>query len=122
MNLEDAGARTFSDAWYRVSAVRVKLRSSVTAHRQHFRGQPWVILRDRFNSEWFRVTLDAYAFLCRLGEGRTVDQAWNASLSANPDRALTQEDVVQLLGQLTLSHLLHYDHGDAAATHFERLQ
>lgn len=122
MNLEDAGARTFSDAWYRVSAVRVKLRSSVTAHRQHFRGQPWVILRDRFNSEWFRVTLDAYAFLCRLGEGRTVDQAWNASLSANPDRALTQEEVVQLLGQLNLSNLLHYDHGDAAATQFERLQ
>lgn len=122
MNLEDAGARTFSDAWHRVSAVRVQLRSSVTAQRQHFRGQPWVILRDRFNSEWFRVTPDAYAFLCRLGEGRTVDQAWKEALSADPDRALTQEEVVQLLGQLNLSNLLHYDRGDAAATQFERLQ
>lgn len=122
MNLEDASARTFSDAWHRVSAVRLQLRSSVTAQRQHFRGQPWVILRDRFNSEWFRVTPDAYAFLCRLGEGRTVDQAWNACLAADPDRALTQEEVVQLLGQLNLSNLLHYDRGDATATQFERLQ
>ena len=122
MSLEDAGARTFSDAWHRVSAVRVQLRSSVGAHRQHFRGQPWVILRDRFNSEWFRVTPDAYAFLCRLGQGRTVDQAWNAALAADPDRALTQEEVVQLLGQLNLSNLLQYDRGDAAPTLFERQQ
>jgi len=122
MNLEDAGARTFSDAWHRVGTVKVQLRGSVTAHRQHFRGQPWVILRDRFNSEWFRVTPDAYGFLCRLGEGRTVDQAWNDGLAAHPDRALTQEEVVQLLGQLNLSNLLQYDRGDAADTQFERLK
>jgi hypothetical protein len=107
MNLEDAGARTFSDAWHRVSGVRAQLRSSVIAHRQHFRGQPWVILRDRFNSEWFRLTPDAYAFLCRLGQGCTVDQAWNDGLAVDPDRALTQEEVVQLLGQLNLSNLLN---------------
>jgi putative peptide zinc metalloprotease protein len=122
MNLEDAGARTFSDAWHRVSGVRAQLRSSVIAHRQHFRGQPWVILRDRFNSEWFRLTPDAYAFLCRLGQGRTVDQAWNDGLAVDPDRALTQEEVVQLLGQLNLSNLLQYDRGDAAVTQFERLK
>lgn len=121
MNLEDAGGRTFSDAWHRVSAVRVQLRSSVVAHRQHFRGEPWVILRDRFNSEWFRVSPDAYDFLCRLGEGRSVDEAWNASLTADAQRALTQEEVVQLLGQLNLSNLIQYDRGDAAATQFERL-
>lgn len=121
MNLEDAGGRTFSDAWHRVSAVRVQLRSSVLAHRQHFRGEPWVILRDRFNSEWFRVSPDAYDFLCRLGQGRSVDEAWNASLTADAQRALTQEEVVQLLGQLNLSNLIQYDRGDAAATQFERL-
>lgn len=122
MSLEDAGARTFSDAWHRVGAVRAQLRGSVVAHRQHFRGQPWVVLRDRFNAEWFRISPEAYAFLCRLGEGRTVDQAWNAALAADADRALTQEEVVQLLGQLNLSNLLQYDRGDGAATLFERQQ
>lgn len=121
MNLEDAGGRTFSDAWHRVASVRVQLRTSVSAHRQHFQGEPWVILRDRFNSEWFRVTPDAYDFLCRLGQGRTVDEAWNASLTADAQRALTQEEVVQLLGQLNLSNLIQYDRGDAAASQFERL-
>ena len=121
MNLEEAGGKIFSDAWHRVSGVQVQLRSSVGAHRQRFRDEPWVILRDKFSNDWFRVSPDAYAFLCRLGDGRTVDEAWNGSLAADPKRALTQEEVVQLLGQLNLSNLLQYDRGDSAATLFERM-
>ena len=65
MSLEDAGGRTFSDAWHRVAQVRAHLRRSVTAQRQYFRGEAWVMLTDRFGSEWFRVSPDAYGFLCR---------------------------------------------------------
>ncbi|GAB0055859.1 hypothetical protein SIID45300_00157 [Candidatus Magnetaquicoccaceae bacterium FCR-1] len=121
MNLEDAGGRIFSDAWHRVAGVHVQLRASVGAHRQFFRGEPWVILRDKFSNNWFRISPDAYAFLCRLDHGRSVDEAWNESLAADPKRALTQEEVVQLLGQLNLSNLLQYDRSDSAASLFERM-
>ncbi|WP_130471568.1 hypothetical protein [Candidatus Magnetaquicoccus inordinatus] len=121
MNLELAGGKIFSDAWHRVASVQVQLRSSVGAHRQYFRGEPWVILRDRFSNDWFRISPDAYAFLCRLESGCSVDEAWNESLAADPKRALTQEEVVQLLGQLNLSNLLQYDRSDSAATLFERM-
>ncbi|MBF0340892.1 MAG: hypothetical protein HQL95_08015 [Magnetococcales bacterium] len=121
MNLENAGGKIFSDAWHRVAGVHVQLRASVGAHRQHFRGEPWVILRDKFSNDWFRISPDAYAFLCRLDNGRSVDEAWNESLAADPKRALTQEEVVQLLGQLNLSNLLQYDRSDSAASLFERM-
>lgn len=120
MSHDQAGGRTFSDAWHRVADVRAHLRGSVAAQRQYFRGQPWVLLRDKFSSEWFRITPDAYDFLCRLGQGRTVDEAWNEALAADSERALTQEEVVQLLGSLNLSNLLQYDRGDSHASQFKR--
>ena len=39
-----------------------------------------------------------------------------------PEQSLTQEEVVQLLGQLHLSNLLQFDRGAAAASLFERLR
>ena len=120
MSLDDASGRTYSDAWHRVSSVRACLRSSVRAHRQTFRGEKWVVLRDSLGSEFFRVTADAYAFLSRLNPQRTIDEVWGELIEAEPELALTQEEVVQLLGQLQLSNLLQFDRGAAAASLFER--
>jgi putative peptide zinc metalloprotease protein len=103
-----------------VAGVRACLRSSVRAHRQTFRGQNWVVLRDSLSSDFFRVTADAYAFVSRLGTDRTIDEVWNELMEAEPEVALTQEEVVQLLGQLHLSNLLQFDRGAAAASLFER--
>jgi putative peptide zinc metalloprotease protein len=120
MNADDAAARAFSDSWHRVAKVRVELRSSVRAHRRMFRGQPWVMLRDTLSSDWFRVSADAWSFVSRLSLERTIEQAWMLTLEAHPDAALTQEEVVQLLGQLNLSNLLNFDRSSAGASLFER--
>lgn len=120
MSMDQASGRTYSDAWHRVAGVRACLRSSVRAHRQTFRGQDWVVLRDSLSSDFFRVTADAYAFVSRLGTDRTIDEVWSELIEAEPDVALTQEEVVQLLGQLHLSNLLQFDRGAAAASLFER--
>jgi putative peptide zinc metalloprotease protein len=79
-----------------------------------------VVLRDSLSSDFFRVTADAYAFVSRLGTDRTIDEVWNELMEAEPEVALTQEEVVQLLGQLHLSNLLQFDRGAAAASLFER--
>lgn len=120
MSMDDASGRTYSDSWHRVAGVRASLRSSVRAHRQSFRGQQWVVLRDSLSSDFFRVTADAYAFLSRLGPQRTIDEVWVELIESEPELALTQEEVVQLLGQLHLSNLLQFDRGAAAASLFER--
>lgn len=120
MSMDDASGRTYSDAWHRVASVRACLRSSVRAHRQTFRGEEWVVLRDSLGSDFFRVTADAYAFLSRLNPQRTIDDVWGELMEEQPELALTQEEVVQLLGQLHLSNLLQFDRGAAAASLFER--
>jgi putative peptide zinc metalloprotease protein len=120
MHPDDAAARTFSDSWHRVAQVRVELRSSVRVHRQIFRGQPWVMLRDTLSSDWFRVSADAWAFVRRLSLDRTIDEVWMQTLEFDPDLSLTQEEVVQLLGQLNLSNLLNFDRSSAGASLFER--
>lgn len=121
MSLERASSKTFSDAWHRVASVRVALRDSVSSHRQFFRGQAWVVLRDKFSSDWFRVSPEAYRFVCRLSPATTVGQAWEAALQEEPETALTQEEVVQLIGHLNLSNLLQYDRSSVAASLFTRL-
>lgn len=120
MSMDEASGRTYSDSWHRVADVRACLRSSVRAHRQTFRGEEWVVLRDSLGSDFFRVTAHAYDFLCRLQPEHTIDQVWSETMEANPEFALTQEEVVQLLGQLHLSNLLQFDRGAAAASLFER--
>ena len=120
MSAHDAASRTFSESWHRVAEVRVALRSSVRAHRQVFRRQEWVLLRDSHSSEWFRVTEDAWAFVSRLDGQRTVAEAWDLAVQDHPSGTLTQEEVVQLLGQLNLSNLLSFDRGSAGNSLFER--
>ena len=34
----------FSSAWYRVAALRPRLRGHIQVHRHHYRGQLWYIL------------------------------------------------------------------------------
>lgn len=120
MSEAGAGARTFSSSWHRIAAVRATLRPGVRAHRQAFRGESWYVLQDPLNNQFFRVSADAYRFLCRLVPGRSVDEAWQATLESDPETVLSQEEVVQLLGQLNLSNLLHFDAPSAAASIFER--
>ena len=122
MSADHAQSRTFSEAWHRVGGVRAALRTSVRAHRQMFHGEPWVVLRDILSNDWYRVTAEAYAFLSRLSIERTIDEVWVETLETDPELALTQEEVVQLIGQLNLSNLLHHDQASAGLSLFERFR
>jgi len=102
------GSRTFSDVWYRVARQTITLRPRVQVRRQSFRGERWHVLYDPFNNQFFRLRPEAYAFVARLRDDRTVEDAWQETLDNDPDGAPGQEDVIQLLAQLYQSNLLHY--------------
>lgn len=120
MSAVDASAKTFSESWHLVATVKATLRPNVRAHRQEFRGEPWYVLQDPLNNQFFRVSEDAYTFLCRLTGDCSVDQAWQETLESDPDVMLSQEEIVQLLGQLNMSNLLHFDRSSASASIFDR--
>lgn len=118
--MSDARSHTFSDAWHRVAGLRASLRPDVRARRQSAHGRHWYVLSNPLSNEFFRVTEDAYAFLSRLVADRTVEQAWRDTLANDPESMLSQQEVVQLLGQLNLSNLLQADRAGASASLFER--
>lgn len=122
MSHDHASGRTYSDAWHRVATVRPRLRSSVRAHRQQFRGEAWVVLRDSLGNDHFRITAEAYHFLSQLDGRRTVDEVWAELIEREPEQSLTQEEVVQLLGQMHMSNLLQFDQGAVGASLFERFK
>jgi putative peptide zinc metalloprotease protein len=120
MSEHDLSTRLFSDSWHRVGPVHASLRTSVQAHRQVFHGEHWVVLRDTLSNDWYRISADAYRFISRLSLDQTVEEVWLQALEVDPDLALSQEEVVQLLGQLHLSNLLQFDNAAAAASLFQR--
>ena len=120
--MSDASSQTFSDAWHRVAGLRASLRPDVRARRQTAHGTRWYVLSNPLSNEFFRINEDAYAFLSRLGTGRTVEQAWRDTLANDPESMLSQQEVVQLLGQLNLSNLLQADRAGASASLFDRYQ
>jgi len=98
---------TFHESWYRVAQTRPRLLSSVQVYRQHFRGQMWHVLENPANNEFARISTDAYRFIGMLDGRRTVAEVWRACNEQLGDRAPTQGEVIQLLGQLFCSNLLY---------------
>ena len=98
---------TFHESWYRVAQSRPRLLSSVQVYRQHFRGQMWYVLENPSNNDFSRISTDAYRFIGMLDGQRTVADVWRICNEQLGDRAPTQGEVIQLLGQLFCSNLLY---------------
>ena len=111
---------TFHEAWYRVADLRPKLLNSVQAYRQHFRGQMWYVLENCTNNQYSRLSEEAYRFIAMLDGRRTVAQTWQICNEQLGDRAPTQPEVIQLLGQLYCSNLLHAQLPPDAESLFQR--
>lgn len=117
--MQKAG-KTFSESWYRVAGLKLRLLPTVALHRQMFRGEYWYVLRDPFNNQYFRIRPEAYNFVVRLRPSRTVEEVWQECLDRHPDDAPGQEDVIQLLTQLYFANLLHFEMPADSAKIFER--
>lgn len=100
---------TFSESWYRVAELKPMLRSSVQIFRQYYRGAMWYVIRDPSNNQFFRVNDAAYHFVGLLDGKRAVKEVWDICNQHLGDRAPTQNEVIQLLGQLYTSNLLWAD-------------
>jgi putative peptide zinc metalloprotease protein len=100
---------TFHEAWYRVAGLRPRLLSGVRVHRQHFRGQPWYILENPANDQYSRISEEGYRFIGLLNGRRTVSDVWRICNDQLGDRAPTQGEAIQLLGQLHAANLLYVE-------------
>jgi len=111
-----------SESWHRLADQRLTLRPDVRVRRQFFRGELWYVLEDPLTNQFFRLPAGAYAFVARLRPERTVQEAWEDCVRAQPDTAPSQEEVVQLLAQLHQANLLQSDQPPDSARLFERMR
>lgn len=96
----------FSPSWYRVSKLKPRLRGHAHVHRHDYRGELWYILQDNAKGRYYRFAPTAYHLIGQMDGKRDVQEMWERTTEYFGDDAPTQNDVVQLLGQLHCADVL----------------
>jgi putative peptide zinc metalloprotease protein len=96
----------FSPLWYRVANIKPQLKNHVELHRHEYRGLIWYIFADKASGRNHRFSTKAYQLIGLMNGKRTIDQIWNQVTDQLGDYAPTQDEVIELLGQLHAADLL----------------
>jgi len=92
--------RLFSPYWYRVAALRPRLRAHVRIHRHVYRGDRWYVLENPASQQQHRFTPGTHFLVALMDGERSVAEIWDAALDRLGDEAPTQGEVIALLAQL----------------------
>jgi putative peptide zinc metalloprotease protein len=111
---------TFSESWYRVANLKPKLRASIRTYRQRYRGEMYYVLEDPSATSFGRLSGPAYHFVALLDGRKPVAEVWALCSEQMGDDAPTQNEVIQVLGQLYTSNMLDADLPPDTASIFER--
>ena len=98
-----------SPSWYRVAALKPRLRSHAQIHRHTYRGEPWYVLQDHTSGRLMRFTPGAYLLIGLMNGERTVHEIWEIGRLRLGDDAPTQEEMVRILSQLHGADVLQCD-------------
>ena len=118
--MSSADSPILSNLWYRVAGLRPRLLARAKLHRHRYRGELWYLLQDPASGRVHRFTPAARLILAAMDGQRTVDELWQLACRRLGDDAPTQDKIIQLLGQLHGSDLLHTDVPPDALELFER--
>jgi putative peptide zinc metalloprotease protein len=102
-------ASLLSSWWYRVAMRKPKLRSHARLHRHIYRGEVWYLLQDSASSRVHRFTPAARLVISLMDGNHSVGQLWELANKHLGEDAPTQDELIQLLGQLHAADLLESD-------------
>jgi putative peptide zinc metalloprotease protein len=103
--MSTSGKPLLSAQWFRVAAVRPRLRDHVRITRQHFRGERWFVLEDLVENSVHRYAPAAQAAIGMMDGTHTLDDIWT-SLAGLAEERPTQDEMIHLLAQLDGANLL----------------
>jgi putative peptide zinc metalloprotease protein len=109
-----------SSLWYRIAALRPRLLARAKLHRHRYRGELWYLLQDPASGKVHRFTPAARLILAAMDGRRNVHDLWQLAQRRLGDDAPTQDEILQLLGQLHGADLLQTDVPPDALEVFER--
>ncbi len=100
---------TVSQHWYRIAQLKPRLREHVELHRHFYRGSRTYMLQDMSTGAFHRFGPEVYALIGQIDGRRTINQIWESTVDLLGDHAPTQDEVIQLFGQLHGADLLQCD-------------
>lgn len=112
----------FSPSWYRVAGLTPRMRSHAQIHRHEYRGQTWYVLQDLATERFHRFSPAAYRVIGLMDGRRTVQEIWEIATEQLGDGAPSQDEVIELLGQLHAADALQCDIAPDTADLFRRYQ
>lgn len=113
-------APILSSLWYRVADLKPRLRAHAVMHRHRYRGQVWHLLQDPASGRVHRFSPAARLIIGLMDGERTVAALWDIAKRRLGDDAPTQDEMIQLLGQLHSADLLQSDVTPNVAEIFDR--
>lgn len=99
----------YSTYWYRVEQIKPLLRPHTRLFRHFYRGQTWYVLQDPSSNRQHRFNKIAYYLISRMNGRRTVAEIWNNANETLGDDAPTQDEIIQLLGELHAADVMQSD-------------
>src|SRR5579863_9551953 len=115
-----AGERFLSISWYRVAGLKPRLREHVTVRMHRYRGQLWYVIGDGIRNRVHRVSPAGYMLVASMDGTRTLDSLWSDAAVSLGEQAASQDEVIQLLGQLHSNDLIAGDVPPETRELFER--
>ena len=98
-----------SASWYRVANLKPRLREHARMHRHRYRGEVWFVVSDPVSGRTHRFTLAARLILNGMDGQRSVDELWHIANKRLGEFAPTQDELINLLGQLHIADLMQCD-------------
>jgi putative peptide zinc metalloprotease protein len=98
-----------SNLWYRVADRKPQLRPHARIFRHRYRGEVWYLLQDPGSSRVQRFTPAARLIVSLMDGTRTVAQLSEIANRRLGEHAPTQDEIIQLLGQLHTADMLQSD-------------
>lgn len=109
-----------SSNWYRVAQLKPRLRGHVRIHRHVYRDQVWYVVEDRVAAKYHRFNPASHRVIGLLDGHRTMDQVWGRLSETLDEDTPSQEEVLNLLGQLFAADLIQCEVNPDVAELFER--
>ena len=106
--------------WYRVAGLRPSLGGHARIQRQNFRGEIWYVLHNRISGRSYRFPASGHQFIGLMDGVRTVQALRDENIAAMGEDALTQDEIIELLGKLFTAEVLQTDALSEIAVLFER--
>ena len=99
----------YDESWYRVAALRPRLRSHAQVHRHLYRGAVWYVLQHHGSGQFHRFTPVANAVIGLMDGQRTMQQIWELACERLGDEVPSQSELIKLLAELHRADVLQAD-------------